>query len=48
MDGTLKPGARIVETYNLVEKGLAWRKDIERTPEFISFQHAIEDRFKTL
>lgn len=46
--GAIVPGARIVETYNLIEKGLAWRKDIERTPEFISFQHQIEDRFRTL
>lgn len=43
-----KPGARIVETYNLIERGLAWRDDISRTPEFAALVREVEDRFATL
>src|SRR5262249_37933099 len=42
------PGSRVVETYNLIDRDLAWRPDIDRTPEFASFVREIEDRFRTL
>jgi hypothetical protein len=40
-----KPGARIVETYNLIERGLAWRDDVTRTPELAAVVAEVEDRF---
>ena len=42
------PGSRIVETYNLIDRDLAWHPGIERTPPFDRFVHEIEDRFATL
>jgi NitT/TauT family transport system ATP-binding protein len=42
------PGSRIVEAYDLMERGLAWRPGIERTPEFAAFVRELEDRFATL
>jgi NitT/TauT family transport system ATP-binding protein len=42
------PGSRIVETYNLIDRDLAWEPGIERTPRFDAFVHELEDRFRTL
>jgi NitT/TauT family transport system ATP-binding protein len=42
------PGSRIVETYNLIERDLAWHADIERTPELAQLVRELEDRFRTL
>ncbi len=42
------PGARIQATYNLVERGLAWRKDITNTPEFLILRQEIRDAFTKL
>ena len=42
------PGSRIVQTHDLIERGLAWQPGIERTPEFDGFVREIEDRFRTL
>jgi polar amino acid transport system ATP-binding protein/sulfate transport system ATP-binding protein len=42
------PGSKIVETYNLIERDLAWHPDIERTPAFAAFVREVEDRFHTL
>jgi ABC-type nitrate/sulfonate/bicarbonate transport system ATPase subunit len=47
-DGTPEPGSRIVETYNLIDRELAWEPGIERTPRFETFVHELEDRFRTL
>ena len=41
-------GSRIVETYNLIDRELAWRPGIERTAPFEQFVREIEDRFCTL
>ena len=46
--GDIVPGSRIVETYNLVERELAWEPDIDRTPQFTDFVREIEDRFERL
>ncbi len=46
--GTTLPGGRIVETYDLIERELAWRPGIERTPRFTTLVHELEDRFTTL
>ena len=42
------PGSRIVETYNLIDRDLAWRPGIERTPPFEAFVRELCDRFRTL
>jgi ABC-type nitrate/sulfonate/bicarbonate transport system ATPase subunit len=42
------PGNRIVQTYDLVERDLAWQPGIERTPQFDAFVREVEDRFRTL
>jgi polar amino acid transport system ATP-binding protein/sulfate transport system ATP-binding protein len=42
------PGSRIIDTYDLIERDLAWQPGIERTPAFEVFVHEIEDRFCTL
>ncbi|MCK6685693.1 MAG: ATP-binding cassette domain-containing protein [Thermoanaerobaculia bacterium] len=47
-DGRIVPGARIVATYDLIERGLAWRKDIVSTPEFQKVRQEIRERFPLL
>jgi len=42
------PGSHIVETYNLIERDLAWQPGIERTPAFETFVREVEDRFRSL
>jgi len=42
------PGARIKATYNLVERGLAWRKDVADDPEFVKLVGEIRALFPTL
>jgi ABC-type nitrate/sulfonate/bicarbonate transport system ATPase subunit len=42
------PGSRIKYNYNLVEKGLAWQKDIEATPEFHEFITEVKEAFQHL
>ena len=42
------PGARIQASYNLVERGLAWRPDVARLPEFDALRQEIRARFVTL
>lgn len=40
--------SRIVETYNLIERELAWEPGVERTPRFAAFVRELEDRFEML
>jgi len=47
-NGQPVPGARIQATYNLLDLGLAWRRNITTTPEFVALQQQIIDRFATL
>lgn len=42
------PGARIQETYDLIERDLCWRPDITNTPAFLNFVHEVKQRFQTL
>jgi len=42
------PGAFIVETYNLIDAGLAWTENISKNPLFIPFVNSLEERFATL
>lgn len=46
--GKLLPGARIQATYNLVERGLAWRQDVAALPEFAELLREIRSRFALL
>jgi len=46
--GRVIPGARIVDTYNLVARGLAWRRGIAATPEFAELQREVVARFPSL
>jgi molybdate transport system ATP-binding protein len=41
-------GSRIVETYDLIARELAWHADIERTPRFTDFVREVGDRFASL
>ena len=47
-NGKFKPGASIQATYNLIDRGLAWRKDISSTPEFVTCLAEIRNRFALL
>lgn len=47
-NGRFVPGARIQAIYNLIERGLAWRKDIARSPEFVECLNEIRNRFALL
>jgi polar amino acid transport system ATP-binding protein/sulfate transport system ATP-binding protein len=46
--GNVIPGARVQEVYNLIERGLAFRKGITTTPEFLELLREILARFPTL
>ena len=43
-----RPGARIVEHYDLAALGFAWRPDITHDRAFQEFVTTVKDRFKTL
>lgn len=47
-DGSAVPGARIQATYDLVQRGLAWRKDLEDLPEFTTLEREIKGLFRQL
>lgn len=47
-DGNPVPGARIQESYNLAERGLAWRQPHEDMPAFQACRIEIRERFLTL
>ncbi|MDQ2687688.1 MAG: ATP-binding cassette domain-containing protein [Armatimonadota bacterium] len=47
-EGNVIPGARIQASYNLVERGLAWRKGITTTPEFLVLLQDIREKFPRL
>ena len=46
--GRIVPGAKIQGSFDLIERGLAWRKDIDTDPEFLKLLGEIRHRFKTL
>lgn len=46
--GEIIPGANIVETYNLMDEGLAWRPNIQSLPAFHAMEVKIRQRFLTL
>lgn len=47
-DGSLIPGARIQENFNLVDLGLCWQDKITTRPDFVDFVRTVKDRFRTL
>lgn len=47
-DGKLIPGAYIVTTYNLLDRGLVWVDGIEKRPEFTAFVWEVNERFEQL
>jgi polar amino acid transport system ATP-binding protein/sulfate transport system ATP-binding protein len=47
-EGKIIPGARIQESYNLIERGLAWRDGIATTPEFMLMMREVRARFPSL
>ena len=47
-EGAPIPGARIRHSYDLVERGLAWRKNVDREPKFLELEREIRERFQAL
>ncbi len=47
-DGTPIPGARILETYDLLDRGFEWRPGISLEPAFTDFVREVKTRFKQL
>jgi hypothetical protein len=41
-------GARIVATYDLVERDLCWRENVNHEPAFVALEQEIRGRFATL
>jgi ABC-type nitrate/sulfonate/bicarbonate transport system ATPase subunit len=46
-NGDYKPGARVVFSYDLVERGLAYRTAIAETPEFAALERELRLNFKS-
>lgn len=46
--GGVVPGARVQHEYDLIERGLAWRPDIEQLPGYRDLVNEIRVRFRTL
>jgi NitT/TauT family transport system ATP-binding protein len=46
--GNVIPGARIIETIDLIDCGLAWQPDIRSRPGYIDLVNRIKERFHTL
>jgi NitT/TauT family transport system ATP-binding protein len=46
--GNVIPGARIIETIDLIDCGLAWQPDIRSRPGYIDLVNRIKARFHTL
>ncbi len=46
--GKIIPGAKIQTSYNLIERGLAWRDGITSTPEFLATLGEVRARFPSL
>jgi polar amino acid transport system ATP-binding protein/sulfate transport system ATP-binding protein len=46
--GQIIPGARVQAHFDLIEKGLAWRRGITETPEFLALRREVRERFPTL
>lgn len=47
-NGAFVPGARIVETYDLIERDLCWHPEIADSGRFLDFVREVKNRFQTL
>ena len=47
-EGKIVPGAHIQQSYDMVERGMAWRDDLERDPQFPAMERELIDRFRLL
>jgi len=47
-NGNIIPGARIQETFDLIERDLCWHPEIANSPAFLEFVREVKDRFKNL
>ena len=46
--GNVIPGARIQETFDLIERDLCWHSGITNSPHFLEFVCEVKERFQTL
>jgi NitT/TauT family transport system ATP-binding protein len=46
--GNIIPGARLQKTYNLIERGLAWKKDMSTSPAYLELLQEIREVFPRL
>jgi NitT/TauT family transport system ATP-binding protein len=46
--GNIVPGARIQETYDLIERDLCWHPGITNSSKFLEFVREVKERFQTL
>ena len=46
--GNIVPGARIQETYDLIERDLCWQPAITNSTKFLEFVREVKERFQTL
>lgn len=46
--GFIVPGARVQKSYDLIERGLAWRSDITTKPEYLQLRQEIREIFPKL
>ena len=46
--GNIIPGARIQETYDLIERDLCWQPGITNSSKFLEFVREVKQRFQTL
>src|SRR5205807_1601199 len=42
------PGARIQETYDLIERDMWWHPELTNSPKFLEFVREVKERFQTL
>lgn len=47
-DGNVIPGARIQETYDLIERDLCWHPELTNSPRFLEFVREVKERFHRL
>ncbi len=46
--GKIVPGARVKESYDMVERGLAWRRGVEQSQDFLELEREISAKFQEL
>lgn len=46
--GKIVPGAKVVRSYDMVDRGLCWKEDIQKLPEFAALETEIKERFAEL